>query len=47
MVVRVSLNTRIRDAATGSVRMAKPMRIFPIIERNPMVAICSVTLRVV
>jgi hypothetical protein len=36
MVVRVSLKTRIRDTATGSVSIARAMRILPMMERKPI-----------
>jgi hypothetical protein len=47
MVVRVSLKTRIRDTATGSVSIARAMRILPMMERKPILSIRSVTLGVV
>jgi len=44
-VVRVSLKTRIRDTAMGSVSMARAMRILPMMEKKPMLLrSCSVTL---
>ena len=36
MVVSASLKTRVRDTATGSVSIARPMRILPMMERKPM-----------
>ncbi len=47
VVVRISLKTRVRETATGSVATDRPMRIFPMTERKPMLAICSVVLRLV